>query len=89
MQEQGVAMMKESEAHVMPLSLLRNGQRAMIEGVIGPADLVQRLREMGLRDGQCVRMVRQGSPCMIRLGSQTLCFRTDESTRVLVRFCQA
>ncbi len=84
MQDHGVALMTESLTHVLPLSLLRTGQRGRINGVLGPSDWVQRLREMGLRDGAEVRMVRQGSPCMIRLGSQTLCFRTDESTRVLV-----
>jgi ferrous iron transport protein A len=84
MQDHGAALMTESQTHVLPLSLLRAGQRGTINGVLGPSDWVQRLREMGLRDGAEVRMVRQGSPCMIRLGSQTLCFRADESTRVLV-----
>lgn len=70
---------------VIPLSRLGAGQRARIDGVKGPIEWVHRLRELGFRDGAEVRMVRQGSPCMIRLGLQTLAIRADETTSVLVR----
>jgi ferrous iron transport protein A len=75
----------EDEACLLPLTLLRAGQSGRIGSVVGPEDWVHRLRELGLRDEAEVRMVRPGSPCVIKLGGQTLCFRGDESTRVLVR----
>ncbi len=69
----------------IPLHCLFAGQRAKIDQVIGTADHVQRLRELGLRDGVTVEMLQPGSPCIVRLGEQKLCFRADEITSVLVR----
>jgi Fe2+ transport system protein FeoA len=79
------AVAGERQADLVPLGGLRRGQRARIDAVQGPPEWVKRLREMGLRDGVEVRMLRQGPTCMIRLGYQTLCVRCNESTRVLVR----
>lgn len=71
--------------HVIPLSLLSAGQSAWVDAVLGGGDLIQRLRELGLRDGAEIRMVRPGSPCIIRLAGQKLCLRADELMGVLVR----
>src|SRR4051812_25122220 len=60
---------------VIPLSLLSAGQTARVDAVLGGGDLLQRLRELGLRDGAEVRMVRSGSPCIIRLDGQKFCLR--------------
>jgi Fe2+ transport system protein FeoA len=70
---------------LVPLTFLRAGQSGWIGEVFGPEDLVHRLREMGLRHGAEVQMVRPGNPCIIRLGGQRLCFRAEEGTSVLVR----
>lgn len=70
---------------LLPLSLLTAGEMARIGTVTGAADHVRRLGEMGLRGGARVEMVRPGSPCIIRLGGQKLCFRCDEVTTILVR----
>lgn len=71
-------------ADLIPLTLLRAGQTARISQVLGNVELVHRLREMGLRDGAEIEMVRPGSPCLIRIGGHKLGFRGDEATRVLV-----
>jgi ferrous iron transport protein A len=70
---------------LMPLGLMTAGQAAHVEHVQGDRDHVQRLSELGLRSGSPVEMVKPGSPCIIRLGRQRLCFRADELTSVLVR----
>jgi ferrous iron transport protein A len=75
----------ESGFDMVPLTFLRSGQTGRIGAVLGAGDLIHRLREMGLRAGVEVQMVREGSPCIIRLGGQKLCFRADEVTSVLVR----
>ena len=75
----------EQDADLVPLMLLRAGQRARISDVLGCGDLVHRLREMGLRGGAEIQMIRPGSPCIIRLDGQKLCFRADEVAQVLVR----
>lgn len=47
--------------------------------------MVHRLREMGLRVGAVVEMIRSGSPCILKLDGQKICVRSDEMTGVLVQ----
>ena len=68
----------------IPLSLLRPGEVADVSELVGPADQVRRLEELGLRGGARVEIVRSGSPCIIRIGSSTLCVRNDSRVNVLV-----
>ncbi len=70
---------------IVPLNLLRTGQWALVDQILGQPDVIHRLQELGLRGGVSVEMVQSGSPCIIRLGSQKLCLRTDELISVLVR----
>jgi ferrous iron transport protein A len=71
---------------LVPLTLLRAGQSGRIGEVVGGGGVVHRLREMGLRAGALVEVIRSGSPCIVRLdGRQKLCVRSDEMTGVLVR----
>jgi Fe2+ transport system protein FeoA len=70
---------------VIPLPLLRPGQRAMIDQLMGRADDVHRLEELGLRVGAAVEMVQAGTPCIVALNGAKLCFRGCEATSVLVK----
>ena len=70
---------------LVPLTLLRAGESGRIGDVFGAGGVVQRLREMGLRVGAVVEMVRSGSPCILRLDGQKICVRSDEMTGVLVQ----
>lgn len=69
---------------LVPLTFLTIGQTAQVGQVLGRPDQVHRLEELGLRGGATIEMVQPGSPCIIRLGTNKLCFRADELTRVLV-----
>ena len=69
---------------LVPLSLLTAGQTAQVGQILGRPEQVHRLEELGLRGGATIEMVQPGSPCIIRLGANKLCFRADELTRVLV-----
>ncbi len=69
---------------LVPLNLLGNGQVAYVRQIVGDAEHVHRLHEMGLHGGKQVEMVRGGSPCIIRLDGSKICFRADEVTTVLV-----
>ncbi len=71
--------------HLMPLARLRNGELAQIVEIVGRPDQVQRIKELGLRNGVEVQMVRSGAPCILKLAGQRLCFRASESLNVLVR----
>jgi ferrous iron transport protein A len=70
---------------LIPLTLVPDGQLAAVEQILGLPEHVHRLHEMGLRDGTTIEMIRCGSPCIIRLAGQRLCFRADEALSVLVR----
>jgi ferrous iron transport protein A len=70
---------------LIPLSRLSSGRSAQIVEVVGGAEQVRRIHELGLRDGAQIQMVRSGSPCIIRLAGQNLCFRANELLSVLVR----
>lgn len=69
---------------MIPIDLLAIGQKALVAEFVGQPDLVHRLEELGLRRGLEVEMVRPGNPCIVRLGTQKLCFRLDPATSVLV-----
>lgn len=70
---------------LIPLAAVPAGSRAEIEVVLGAPDQVHRLEELGLRGGCQVEMIQPGSPCIIRLAGQKLCFRADDLLQVLVR----
>jgi Fe2+ transport system protein FeoA len=69
----------------LPLSLLGCGQSGRVWQVVGRADHVHRLREMGLRDGATIEILQSGRPCIIRIDGQRLCVRDDDLLSVLVR----
>jgi ferrous iron transport protein A len=85
MRVSGQAVAVAERTKLVPLSLLRAGEKGRIGGVYGDGALVHRLREMGLHDGAMVHMVRPGSPCIIRLKGQSLGFRMDDVAHVLVQ----
>jgi ferrous iron transport protein A len=65
-------------SQLIPLKALRPGQVAVIRQMLGPAEQIRRLEELGLREGTRVEMVRSGSPCIVRSGAAKLCLRHDE-----------
>jgi ferrous iron transport protein A len=70
---------------LIPLDCLQAGDIAEVVDVIGRPEQVQRIKELGLRGGVEVAMIRSGKPCILRLAGQTLCFRASEFLNVLVR----
>ena len=70
---------------LFPMHLLAPGQSADVGRVVGSPETVHRLEELGLRGGATIEMVQNGSPCIIRLAGQKLCFRAEELVRVMVR----
>jgi Fe2+ transport system protein FeoA len=75
----------EAPSHLVPLPLLQAGESGCVGEITGASGLVHRLREMGLRAGASVRVIRGGSPCVFRLDGQKLCVRAEEVAGVLVR----
>ena len=71
-------------ASLICMSKLPTGHKAEICQIDGRAEHVQRLREIGMRDGVTVEMVRPGTPCIVRLAGSAICFRSADLLRVLV-----
>lgn len=76
--------MHASAHDLIPLALLAAGGLARIAQVLGSGAQVQRLQELGLRNGVEIEMVQPGSPCILRIGGQKLCLRVEELSTVLV-----
>lgn len=71
--------------NLLPLRLLPSGHRARIDQLLGHADEVHRLQELGMRVGTQVEMIQAGSPCIIKLDGARLAFRDNDALGVLVR----
>ncbi len=79
---------------VLPLKMLAAGQAGQVSQVLGDAETVRRLAELGMRAGERVEMLQHGSPCIVRLGnnrmsSGRLCFREGDALNVLVELERA
>ena len=70
---------------LIPLQILARGQAAEVGQLLGMPEQVQRLEELGLRQGTTIEMVEPGSPCIIRVAGSKLCFRQCDLLSVLVR----
>jgi ferrous iron transport protein A len=70
------------------LSELRPGDRAEVTAIAGEPNLVQRLYEFGLFEGETVELVGVaplGDPIEIRLGNTRLTLRKAEAAGIAVR----
>lgn len=68
----------------IPLEALQTGERGAVLSLHGPEDGVNRLREMGLRVGAPVRMLRPGPPHLLQIGDIRLCVRPAADVLVMI-----
>jgi ferrous iron transport protein A len=65
--------------------MIESGQWAEVEAVTGEPVWVSRMAELGVRTGSRVQVVRQGSPCVLRVDGCRLSLRGQRGTQILVR----
>jgi len=70
--------------NVIPLNRLAAGESAYVRHLVGQADHVHRLEELGLRGGTRIQMFRPGIPCIVRLAGNKICLRSDHLINILV-----
>lgn len=70
---------------ILPLELIEAGQWADVEEVTGAAMWVNRLAELGVRSGSRLRILRQGTPCLLQVDGARLSVRRDSEAQILVR----
>lgn len=71
-------------AELIPVTELKAGQLARVSRVVGRADYVHRLAEIGLRGGARIEMFRPGNPCILRMGGNKVCLRASGVVKILV-----
>ncbi len=74
---------------MIPLDLLKEGESGRVVEVVGPDGLVHRLKELGVREGALVRMVKTGEPSILAINGHRLSFRGDPATTVFVEVAMA
>jgi len=70
---------------ILPLELVEAGEWADVEEVTGTTTWVNRLAELGVRCGSRLRILRQGSPCLLQVDGTRLSVRRDAAAQILVR----
>jgi ferrous iron transport protein A len=70
---------------LMPVELLNAGAWAEIVDVTGEPHCVNRLAEMGVHAGCCVRVLQPGTPCLLEVAGARLILRSDCRLQLLVR----
>lgn len=77
--------MSVSLSPLLPLEMLRPGEWAEVAEVHGEPGWVCRMAELGVRTGSRLQMVRDGSPCLFRVGGARLSLRGEDLMQILVR----
>ena len=73
---------------MIPLSDLPIGHSGKIARVAGSSETFQRLRDLGLIEGEVVRMLKRaplGDPIEVRIMNYNLCLRLSEAREIKVK----
>jgi Fe2+ transport system protein FeoA len=71
--------------HLLPLELIEAGGWAEVEDIDGEPTWISRLAELGVRVGSRLQVIRQGRPCLLRIGGCRLSLRDESGMQILVR----
>ncbi len=69
---------------LLPLDVLTRGEWATVAEVSGEPGWVNRLAELGLREGCKFQVLQPGSPCLLQVANCKLCLRGDDCAQILV-----
>ena len=69
---------------VVPLEMLQADECGRVTEIAASEEWAHRLKELGLREGVTVRMVRAGEPCIIAVQGHRFTYRCDPATLILV-----
>lgn len=70
---------------ILPLDMLRAGERGEVVDILGNEQLISRLAEKGLRCGCKLEAVLPGNPFLFRVDQTQLSLRSDGQVDILVR----
>lgn len=72
-------------SHIVPLEMLRAGERGEVVDILGNEQLVTRLAEKGLRCGCRLEALSPGNPFLFRVDQTQLSLRSDGQVDILIR----
>lgn len=73
--------------HIMParpLNQMTEGEMGIVVANACQSSQTARLAELGLAEGEPVRILRSGSPMVLQIGTCRLCVRAEEAHHVAV-----
>jgi Fe2+ transport system protein FeoA len=77
----------EHGANCVALCCAHNGQRAFVTGFSGDQHEAGRLRDLGVREGAVVTVLRDGNPLMIRVDNARIGISRAAAMNVLCELC--
>ena len=69
---------------MLPLQMLRTGERGTVADVCGDDRVCAQLAERGLRAGCPLEMLAPGNPCLCRIGDTKLSLRCGHCVQVMI-----
>ena len=70
---------------LIPIELLEAGELADVDEVSGNGAWIARMAELGIRHGTRLKLLRQGSPCIIEIGGARLSVRGEAGSHIYTR----
>ncbi len=70
---------------LVPLDCLQPGEFGSVADISGEPEWICRMAELGMQEGCHLKMVQNGSTCLLQIGECRLCLRADKSAQILVR----
>lgn len=67
-----------SITEIFPLDSLSRRERGTVFDLEGPASVVHRMREIGIREGATIEMVRPGQPCLVCIDNRRISIRCQD-----------
>ena len=73
----------EHEINCLSLCCARNGQRVCVKQLAGCAEECSRLRDLGVREGAVVTVLKHGSPMVVRIDGARYGLGQSAATNVI------
>lgn len=78
----------EHELHCTSLCCGKRGESLQVTALAGDDNESARLRDLGVREGAKVTILRDGSPLMVKVDNARFGISRDTATRVHCKFCE-
>lgn len=78
------SMLTPTTSVPLPIEFLEPNSSGTVVELCGNPSQVQRLEELGICPGTCVRMLTQGKPCLVSVNGKRFCLRLGETADIYI-----